>query len=48
MIGGPFALVLLCAGAGWLASAAVRHYGGRLTEPLLRRWRLVTPGGGHA
>lgn len=48
VIGGPFALVLLCAGAGWLASAAVRHYGGRLTEPLLRRWRLVTPGGGHA
>lgn len=47
VIGGPIALVILCAGAGWLVSAAVRHYGGRLSEPLLRRLRLVTPGGGH-
>tara|TARA_R110000744_G_scaffold145205_5_gene257598 strand:+ start:7348 stop:8052 length:705 start_codon:yes stop_codon:yes gene_type:complete len=48
VIGGPLGLVIACAGAGWLVSAAVRHYGGRLTEPLLRRLRLVTPGGGHA
>ena len=47
VIGGPIGLVILCASAGWLVSAGVRHYGGRLTEPLLRRMRLVTPGGGH-
>lgn len=47
VIGGPIALVILCAGAGWLVSAGVRHFGGRLSEPLLRRLRLVTPGGGH-
>lgn len=47
VIGGPLALVILCAAAGWLVSAGVRHYGGRFTEPLLRRFRLVTPGGGH-
>tara|TARA_R110002072_G_scaffold190482_7_gene347481 strand:+ start:841 stop:1440 length:600 start_codon:yes stop_codon:yes gene_type:complete len=48
VIGGPLGLVIASAGAGWLVSAGVRHYGGRLSEPLLRRLRLVTPGGGHA
>ncbi|SDM78591.1 hypothetical protein [Maricaulis salignorans] len=47
VIGGPLGLVIVSAAAGWMVSAAVRHYGGRLSEPLLRRLRLVTPGGGH-
>jgi hypothetical protein len=47
VIGGMPGLVILCAGTGWLVSAAVRHVGGRMSEPVLRRLRLVTPGSGH-